>query len=252
MTKDKNLVSVIMATNRVDKYLSKAIESILNQTYKNLEFIIVANGPEKLNIKLYIEENFKNSKIIIITSSIPQLSNSLNIAIDHSKGNYLARMDADDISHPERIEKQINHLLKNNIDIVGCDINLIDEDGNFLGRREYPKGKSIYKKIYFRNPLAHNTVIYKKSSILSIRGYNSGFNSEDYDLWLRAYRQNLKIENINEFLLDYRIHKASTQGNRLGYAEACGYILREALLTKNLLAFFAVPVNILKFFLRGN
>lgn len=251
MTNDLEFISILMATHRVDKYLPLAIESILNQTHKNFEFIIIANGPNCIFIKNFIEKKYNDHRIKILTSKIPQLAHALNIGIDASKYSLLGRMDADDISHPSRIEKQISYMKTKNLDILGCDINLIDTQNQSIGQRIYPKGKDIYKKIYIKNPFAHNTIIYKKDTLIKLRGYNSGLNTEDYDLWLRAKRQNIKMDNISEFLLDYRIHSESTQGNKLGYAEASGYILREFLLKPSFNSFFAIPLNIAKYFLKG-
>lgn len=240
-----------MATNKVDQYLSLAINSILNQTYRDFDFIIIANGPKCNEVENFINENFQDCRITIIKSQIPQLAHALNLGIDVCQSDFIARMDADDISHKSRIERQLSFIIDNDIDILGCDINLINSNGKFLKTRRYPKGKDIKKYIFFKNPFAHNTVIYKRESILKLRGYNSGFNTEDYDLWLRADRNNLKMENMNDILLDYRIHSESTQGNSLGYAEACGYMLREFLIRKSASSFISIPINILKYYLKS-
>ena len=84
----------------------------------------------------------------------------------------------------------------------------------------------------------------KKSFLLKVRGYNAGYNSEDYDLWLRMRRAGVSWDNMDEILLDYRIHESASQGRLLGYAEVSGYILREFLLAKTLSNFIGVFINI--------
>ena len=109
-------------------------------------------------------------------------------------------MDSDDISYPNRLRRQLNYLLENNLDMVGSNVRLIDESGNSIGSRIAPKGRSINKKIPFGSTFIHPSCMYKKDLIIKARGYNSGFNSEDYDLWLRVATKE-KIGLINKKLI---------------------------------------------------
>lgn len=245
------MISVVMGVHRFDEYVEDAIESILNQTFKDLEFIIVANGPDANKVISSIQRLFPaDIKIKYLSTQIGQLAHALNIGIDAAKYEYIARMDADDVSHPERLEKQYQYLIENDLDLVGTDINLISEDGKFLGYRDYPKGKNINKKITYKNCFAHNTILMRKSIFLKVRGYNAGFNSEDYDLWLRMKRIDVQWDNLDEYLLDYRIHTAASQRRLLGYAEAAGYSLREFILKKNIIGFVSVIVHFVKALVR--
>ena len=210
-----------MGVNRYDGYVIRAIDSILAQSFKDFEFIIVANGSSCEDIESRILEIYPDEKRLkIITSHIAQLAHALNLGIEAMRFEYIARMDADDFSWPDRLEKQFYYLKKNNLDMVGCDLRLIDKFGNRLGTRIYPKGRAINRYLSFKNCFAHNTVLMKKSTILTARGYNAGFNSEDYDLWLRLRRLGVKWDNMNEILVDYRIHEESSQRRLLGYAES--------------------------------
>lgn len=241
-----------MASNRVDDYLFKAVDSILQQSYRNIELIFVANGDKSKEISAYISQNFNDVRLQVIETPIGQLSYSLNLAISYASGDYIARMDADDISLRERIAKQLSYLQINDLDMVGSDINLINSSGEFIGSRRYPKGTNkINKNLFFRNTFSHNTILIKKTLIMNARGYNAGFNSEDYDLWLRLKRYNVKWDNIDECLLDYRIHDESTQRKRLGYAESAGYCLREVLLQFSFIGVFSVIFQIIKVYVRS-
>ncbi|EKO1018323.1 glycosyltransferase [Salmonella enterica subsp. enterica] len=246
------LISVVMASNRVDEYLYLAVNSILEQSYKNIELIFIANGEKSSDISSFLLNKIKDSRLKIIETPIGQLAYSLNLGISYAQGEYIARMDADDISLPDRLIKQINYIKQNNLDMVGTDIKLINGKGDIIGTRHYPKNMNkINKQLSYRNTFSHNTVLIKKSILFSVRGYNSGFNSEDYDLWLRLRRYGVKWDNMDECLLEYRIHDASTQRRRLGYAEAAGYSLREFLLNSSFSGLVAIIFHIMKVYIRS-
>ena len=248
---NKESISVIMGVYNIDKFLDIAIKSILEQTYKEFEFIIIANGNKYIEIYEYLIKNYSyDERIIVLKSPIGQLAHALNLGLDNSKYDYIARMDADDYSYPKRFEKQMNYLIKNNLELLGVDMRLIDENDNEIGISKMPKGKDINKKLPFRGCFAHNALLYKKETILKARGYNAGFNSEDYDLWLRLKRQGVNWDNMDEILIDYRIHSGASRRRLLGYAEASSHALREFILNKTFINFIAVCWHIFKSFVR--
>ena len=246
------MISVIMGVARYDEYLPQAIDSILEQSFADFELIVVANGVSCTEIELRIREKYSGEvRLKIITSPIAQLAHALNLGIEVMRFQYIARMDADDISRPDRLEKQFLFLKNNDLDMVGCDLRLIDKFGNHLGTRVYPKGKAIGKYLGFKNCFAHNTVLMKKSIVLAARGYNAGFNSEDYDLWLRLRRLSVKWDNMEDTLVDYRIHEESSQRHLLGYAESTGLAAREFVLNKKITNLLAFIYQFLKSILRA-
>ncbi|WP_333988074.1 glycosyltransferase [Providencia huaxiensis] len=244
-------ISIIMACNSMDNYFLSAINSMLNQTYKNIELILVVNGSLAADIENYILANIDDERLHVIVSPIAQLSSSLNLALIHSKGDLIARMDCDDISLPERLEEQVKYLYDKKLDLVGCDLTLIDEQGNVIGERKYPKGAKIKSSLPFKNPFAHNTILVKKKTLIEARGYNSGFNSEDYDLWFRLARSsNVAWDNMDVKLVEYRIHSAASQRKLLGYAESSALAMREFILQKSCINFIAVLYHVMKSFFR--
>lgn len=255
MTNTEPLVSVIMATHTIDDFLKESIKSILNQSYLNIEFIIVANGAEHEKIYLYILnviKDFDAKNIIVLKTPIAQLGFALNLCISVCNGQLIARMDADDISHPNRITEQVMYLLTNKLDMVGSQLRLINTHGTVIGIQQYPLAASkIYNLLPFRNCFAHNTILIRKSILLKARGYCGGFNTEDYDLWLRLRKTNIKWANMNEFHVDYRIHDAATRRKILSYAEACGLIARELCYTFNPIYLFAFITHFARLLLRG-
>ncbi|MGH1472168.1 MAG: glycosyltransferase [Cellvibrionaceae bacterium] len=235
------MITVLMAINKYDAYCPKAINSILDQTLKDIELLIIANGPDAEKIKELVLAVSKNDvRVKVITSQIGQLANALNIGIDNASFDFIARMDADDISHASRLEKQIDYLEINELDMVGCNARLIDENDKFIEVRKMINGSSIGKAIPFKNTFIHPSILIKKSILLKVRGYNSGFNSEDYDLWLRLWRMGIKWNNMDDVLLDYRIHRSASQRKLLGYAESLGYAVREFMLKKNSINLLAI------------
>ena len=246
------MISVVMGINKFDDFVLLAIDSILGQTLTDFEFIIVMNGSARDDIENRLRQLYPlESRFRLFKCEIPQLAHALNVGIDNAAYDYIARMDADDIAWPTRLERQFEYLKNNNLDLVGCDLRLIDDVGSQIGSRVYPKGRKINRYLSFRNCFAHNTVLMRKSVFLLARGYNAGFNSEDYDLWLRFRRLGAKWDNMSETLLDYRIHHEASQRRLLGYAEATGLAVREFILRRTFGNFFAMGYHFLKSILRS-
>jgi glycosyltransferase involved in cell wall biosynthesis len=201
-------VSVIMAINKFDDFTEIAIESILKQTYKNFEFLVVVNNCTDSDFEL-INTCCNDHRINIYRNTIPQLPYSLNFALDHAKGEYIARMDADDISSPERLMKQVLFLDSNpNISVVGCSYSLIDEKGNITADiKATLTPKKIYEKLPLGTQLCHPSVMMRKKDIFAVGCYCYGFFAEDYDLWLRLIRSKpYCLDNLPDNLFKYRVH----------------------------------------------
>ena len=204
------LVSIVMATfnDKLD-YLEQSITSILQQTYKKFELIIVDDSTDEA-CKLFLQNVASKDVRIKLLQTTEKLGfvRSLNKGIETSKGRYIARMDSDDESYPNRLYKQVcwleNHL---DVDILGGDIDIMDDDGLISGRRKYlNKYQDICRNAYFRNPIAHPTVMYRKDAIMQLNGYDEEFiMAEDYELWLRALKHGFVINNLPDTLLKYRI-----------------------------------------------
>jgi len=198
-------VSVIFATyNEHPKHLMIALESIVNQTIKPYELIITVE-PNELNVQLL--KNFKSrlKTRLIFNKSMRGLTSSLNIACKSAKGDFIARMDSDDIWHEDKLEKQLSLLTKNNYDVVGCDINLINTKGELVGDRVYSI-RTAKSNFLFQNGLCHPSIIIKTSILRAFGFYNSDFKSaEDLELWLRLLSKKVKIGYYPEKLMKYRI-----------------------------------------------
>ena len=165
-------ISVIMSTyNETEEELLLSIDSILNQSYKNIEFIIVNDNPKNVNIMNAIKKRNDKRIKVIVNDTNKGLVDSLNIALDNATGKVIARMDADDIAEPFRLEKQMTYLNENRMDLIGCNIRILDatnlEEENIM---RFPKNK-IARFIKWGNCLAHPTWIGRKEVFDSLNGY---------------------------------------------------------------------------------
>jgi glycosyltransferase involved in cell wall biosynthesis len=202
-------ISVIMAVYNAQSYLKEAINSILSQSFHNFEFIIIDDGSTDSSLKIIKNFSVIDSRIKIITRENRGLISSLNEGISLAKGIYIARMDADDISYPHRLEEQLQHIESMNLDICGGDYNSIDQYGKFLYENIMPKNNTeILLTMASNVPFAHPSVMISKAFIHKNNltyGMDGHKNAEDLDLWIKIYNAGGKFGNLNKKILDYRI-----------------------------------------------
>jgi len=208
------LVSVIMPVYEAKPvYLKKAIESVLNQTYGNLELIIIED--KSVLTAEEIIKNFNDQKIkYILNPEKTNFASQLNQGITLAQGNFIARMDADDMAERGRIEKQLNFLLANTeISVVGSNLKIIDENDKIIGQRIYPENFcEIESVMRLKNVLAHSAVMFRRNAVQNFGGYTEEFGTlADYDLWSKMILAGFKFNNIQEPLLNYRLHSNATK-----------------------------------------
>lgn len=195
-------VSVLMPVyNTKEEYLREAIESILNQTFTDFEFIIINDGSTNNSEEVILSYNDKRIKYY--RQKNQGIANSLNNGLDVACGEYIARMDSDDISLPTRLEKEVNILDYNsNINIVGAFYEIFPKK-NIIITPEVPKYTDLIKSCC----IGHPTVMFRQKDFekYNLR-YNPEYKCEDYELWSRAIRY-LSFYNIQEVLLKYRWHE---------------------------------------------
>jgi len=200
------LVTVLMSVYNGEKYLSEAIESILNQTYKNFEFLIINDGSTDKTMEILQSYHDSRIKIIDNKNNIG-LTKSLNKGLSMAKGEYIARMDADDISLPERLERQVQYMdVHPDIGVFGTWIKYIDENGTPQGDwRMITSPGLIGWHLFFGTCLAHPSVIMRRDVVEQVGFYCSeALCAQDYDLWIRISAIT-KLANIPEILLQRRV-----------------------------------------------
>ena len=211
------VISVLMAIYNGERFAKEAIESILDQTFTDFELILIDDC--STDNTLQIMKQYDDPRIVIIENERNLgLAKSLNRGLDVARGKYIARMDADDISIPDRFSKQIDFLEKHfDIDVCGSWIKSIDINGNSIifGESKFPLSSNMINcYLLFDNPIAHPTVMFRKRIFQKIDKFNPEFIvAQDYDLWTRTI-EHFKISNIPEFLLNYRRHGGSISYNR--------------------------------------
>lgn len=182
---DSPKISVIMSVYNDEKYLRKAIESILNQTFADFEFIIVNDGSTDRSLKII--QNYKDIRIRIINNMRNiGLTKSLNKALRIAEGGYIARQDADDISLPNRLEAQLRYFQEHpEIALLGTGAYIIDETGTISGR-EIPLANPSKNDFTKDNQIVHGSAMFRKAIIDVLGPYNELYKySQDYELWLR-------------------------------------------------------------------
>lgn len=208
-------VSFLMATNRADEPCRQAIASCLAQTFSNFEIVIVANGLADEDYRTLQDFCDPHSVIRLFRTEIRRLTYSLNLGLHHARGEYIARMDADDLAYPNRIAEQVSYMDGNlETTVCGSWCDLIDTAGAIVGEWKYPKDNaSIKRALRHSNPLCHPTVMYRKQALLQRGGY-CGFFAEDYVTWaLMSVDEEVQFANIPQKLLAYRANHAGHQRN---------------------------------------
>lgn len=203
--------SVLMTVYKKDnpQYLKLAIESMIMQTSIPDEIVIVKDG-EITNELQSVIDNIDNKNIVISQIQLEKnvgLGLALNEGIKKCKNELIARMDADDISLPERCKKQLEIFEKDsNVDIVGCHVKEFTESpDNIVGKRRVPlTNKDIHNYAKKRDPFNHPTVMYKKSKVLKVGGYGNYRKNQDTELWIKMLYAGCVAQNIDDYLLLFR------------------------------------------------
>lgn len=235
MEKNKPLISIIMPAHNTQEYISSAIESILRQTFKKFELIIINDFSTDNTLEIVKTFLKKDSRVKIISNNIKlNIAGSLNKGIATAQSNIIARMDSDDMSVPSRLELQYKLInSSNDIAAVGSDIIIIDSAGNEIGLRKYPDLSAELKNCLFKySPFAHPVVMFRKDVFEEVGGYNPKYSpTEDLDLWFRMGK-NYQFRSIKEPLLKYRVYVKSSSHRKIKDLEILVFKIRLDAITK--------------------
>jgi len=222
------VVSVLMATyNDHPDRLWAALDSIVRQTCSDWELIVIDDSTNGGTIEVLEEYAGKlPGQMVLVHNQVRRgFVASLNQGLALARGHFIARMDGDDISEPHRLETQVKFMESHpEIGIVGSHVLVIDENGAPQSIRKYRcSHEEICARGYFRNPMAHPSVMLRRATFDLIGNYEFA-HSEDYELWLRAIKRSVRLSNIDEPLLRYRVVPAeSHKRNRSGGSK---YVMR--------------------------
>lgn len=214
------MISVLMSTYReADNILQEAVDSILRQTCRDLEFIILCDDPGNTHTQRILENYAKQDSRIrfYINEQNLGLTASLNKGLKLARGEYIARMDADDISLAHRLENQQAYLENNGYDLIGSRMMMIDENGNeiYSIQKVPTDAQRIQKCLKYGTCLAHPTWFGRREVFEKLHGYRDVPFCEDSDFVLRAQLAGFRLSNVDEILVKYRMTKASQSRSNL-------------------------------------
>ena len=215
--KDQPLVSVIMPVYNAADFLVDSIESILNQTYPNFELVMVddasTDGKTKQILREYQDKYPKTIKVIFLKNNRGQGGDAAaNIAYNNARGEFIARMDADDISLPERLEKQVEYMLAHpHLTVLGSSAHIVNDKNEITGEKLMPlTHDEIYKTYFIYHPMINPTVMVRRSKI-DEGSVNDMYMTDtppnnDYATYIKRISEGAKFANLPDKLLYYRIH----------------------------------------------
>lgn len=200
-------ITVLMSAYNAEKYINESIESILNQTFNDFEFIIINDGSTDNTEKII--KSYNDNRIKYISQENIGISKSLNKGLKIATGKYIAKLDSDDVSYPERLEEQFKFMENNPTYVVcGSYADVIDESGNYIYvYNNIPSDdKEIKKTMNYKNCFIHSSTFYRREIALSIGGYYEPIRQyfEDYMFFYQILKKG-KGYNIKKPLIKYRI-----------------------------------------------
>lgn len=223
-------VSVIMSTYKEPiGWIKQSVDSVLNQTYKNFEFIIIVDNPEYEEL-IFLLNDYADTDdriSVIVNNKNIGLVRSLNKALSQCKGDCVARMDADDISLPERLAHQIDYMNNKNYDLIGCFYEVFYENKILRIAKGAKTHEICAKVLQYESCSAHPAWVVRKKVFDELGGYRDFDACEDYDFLIRASLAGYKIGNIPEVLLRYRDNPKSISHEKSGKQYSITQLLAE-------------------------
>jgi len=207
----KPLVSVIFPVFNSSRYLEESVSSILNQSHSNLELLAIYDQSSDNSLEILKKFEKIDHRVKILFNRTNNLSDALNLGIQHSRADFIARMDADDISEKTRLEFQLKNMTNNDSVICGSHFVTIDKKNNLIDSNIMPLRKGAFAvKLITNVPFAHGSVMFNKKFLKKNHlSYSSIGRSEDYQLWVDFYEKGAKFSNVDMFLYRYRVYENS-------------------------------------------
>ena len=205
-------VSVILPVKNAESNLVRALHSIRRQSYQAWELIVVDDQSTDTSAQLVEEQMLEDPRIRLLQNPSQGIANALNHGISSARGNKIARMDADDVSHPDRFQEQVTFLKTHpDVGLVGTQVNFLGDRGKHAGYAAYvdwtnevTSPEEIRANRFVESPFAHPSVMFRKDLVSSHPGpYKQGAFPEDYELWLRWMEEGVKMAKVPSILLDW-------------------------------------------------
>ena len=232
------MISVLLPVFNGEKYLKEAVDSVLNQTFKDYELLILDDGSTDSTKKII--DTYVDDRIVYQKLEHSGLPSTLNYGLRISKYDFIARMDADDICLPSRFEKQLEFLISHpSIDLVGTNIIRFNELMRTEKKVKLPElDKHIKEQLPRKCCIVHPSIMFKKDIILSVGGYDINEIVEDWDLYIKLI-DNISFHNLQDYFLKLRVHGNNISSNTK-------FIIAEEEFAKTLYSKRVKPKNLLK------
>jgi GT2 family glycosyltransferase len=193
-----------------ERFLREAVESVLTEGFRDLELVVLDDGSTDATPRILEEYAAGDSRVLVHRKEGKNLAEALNRCVAHSSAPLLARLDADDVSIPGRLEAQVGFMKENpNVVLLGGQAELIDEEGATFGIASYPTADAeLRTALRTINPFVHSSIVMRRSAFDSAGGYRANLaHSEDLDLWLRLAELGT-LANLPKPIVRYRVHSA--------------------------------------------
>lgn len=205
-------VSVLLAVRNEEAYLPAALRSLMRQTLEDWELVAVDDGSSDATPMLLGQAASKDRRVRVFRRPAQGLVAALNEGLRHCRAPLVARMDGDDVCHPERLERQVNCLERHpELDLLACRVRSFPRPAISAGMRYYEDWQNVHlgheeilRDIFVESPFAHPSVVYRRDQVLELGGYRKVEWAEDYDLWLRMSAAGLRFARLPETLLFWR------------------------------------------------
>jgi glycosyltransferase involved in cell wall biosynthesis len=211
-------VAFLLPIARAARWLPECLSGLASQTYDNFEIVAVLDGACPINSRVLRESGLEDRLKVVTIQHPGGVANALNRGLRETMCEFVARIDADDVCHPHRLETQLTALRDDpGLWVLGGAARIVDHSGAVVGRRSVPAGSAnVHRRLRWRNAVIHPTVMMRRQSILTLGGYDSAsIRMEDYVLWLRVTAMG-RVDNLPGELIDYRIHDSQhSAGKRL-------------------------------------
>src|SRR5260370_35831886 len=217
------MVNVVMSVFNGEEFLSETIDSVLNQSFRDFEFVIVDDGSTDATADILSKYALRDARIRVLREGKRGCCASLNLGVSLANGKYVANNDADDLAMPSRLEEQVAFMERNpEVGVLGSAYEVISDSGDVIDTIRHPlEDSEIRSEILRYNPICHSSVILRKDIALASGGYRRAFEpSEDYDLWLRMSERS-RLANLPNVLVRYRVHGNQLSFRKLEHQRLC-------------------------------
>jgi glycosyltransferase involved in cell wall biosynthesis len=219
------ILSVLIPARNASATIDAAVASMQAQTIRDLEIVVVDDGSTDDTAVRVAAAAGRDARVRLIKTPAMGLVPALNLAITAARAPWLARMDADDVAHPERLEHQMQ--LSDSADIIGCGVRIVGGGDGYARYGAWLNGlcdhDSILRERFIESPMAHPTVLMRRTTAEGLSGYRDMGWPEDYDLWLRAAAAGARFAKVQRMLLDWTDRADRTSRQDVRYHEEAFY-----------------------------